>query len=153
RRRGPARSRGTLAVYASSRSLHAEWARFDAPDRRKLVTVQAQANLAERLEHVRSRALRRAVEALADRLVVEVVDLAHDEGQPLLGGQGLHRGLEQRSGLAVPGLVLGPFGIGLAACRRHRLMGDPPPFLRSKVVPAHVGRDGEEPGPDVRVRG
>src|SRR5262249_20132822 len=51
-----------------------------------------------------------------------------------------------------PGLVVGALRIGLTPFHRHRLMGDPPPFLGSKVIPAQVGGDGEEPGPDVRVR-
>src|SRR5262245_787669 len=75
RPRGPARSGGTRSVWGSSRSLHAEWARFDAPGGRQLVSVEAHADLAQRLEHVLARALRRAVDALTNRFEIGVVTI------------------------------------------------------------------------------
>jgi len=104
------------------------------------VTVEAQPDLAERLKDVRSRAFRRAVEASADRFVVEVVDLAHDERQALLQRKRLHRGLEKRSGLAEPRLVLRALGIGFSVLYRYGLVRDPPAFLGAKVIAVAIAK-------------
>jgi hypothetical protein len=97
-------------------------------------------------------ALGRAVEASADRFVVEIVDLAHDERQALLEGKALDGALHERSGLAEPRLGFRSLQIGLAALHRYGLVGDPSAFLRPEMIAAQIGGDREEPGPHVGVR-
>src|SRR5262245_34106574 len=96
---------------------------------RELVAVETRPDLAERLEHVRSRALRRAVQTSADRVVVEIVDLAHDEGQSLLERQAPDRALQECSRLTEARLVFRPVALALAARHRDGLVGDTPAFL------------------------
>src|SRR5207245_3520713 len=116
-RRDRLRSRGRTGAWQSSHALH----------HRKFVAVEAEPDLLERLEHVGPRALRRALEAPADRLVLEVVQLAQHEGEPLLEGQAVHDTLEQRARLAEAPLLLGARGVDVAPHVGDPGIGAPPP--------------------------
>src|SRR6185369_16882363 len=70
----PARSRGMTDGKDSSHGLRIDGGQL----------VQPPADLLQGLEDVGAGAVLRALEALADRLVVEIVHLAHGEGQSLL---------------------------------------------------------------------
>src|SRR5688572_15157862 len=137
------RSRDRTDALASSRWLH----------RRKFVAVQAHADLLQRLEDVGARALGRALETLADRLVVEVVDLAEREGQPLLQRQPGHHTVEQRARLPEHVLLLGARRVRLGAPLAGHDIRAPPARLGAEVIARQVGRDGEQPRANVGVRG
>src|SRR5262249_50708899 len=79
-RSAPARSRDTSRAWAS-------WGHLGGCGGS---IVQPPTDLLERLEHVRAGALARTVEAPSDRIVIELVELSHDEGQPLLRRQRAH---------------------------------------------------------------
>src|SRR5262245_17121634 len=137
RRRGRLRSPDSFEVCPSSWLLRG--------GRRERLTVETQPDLAQRLEHVGPRALRRAIEALPDGLVVELVDLSHDERLPLLEREPADRARDQPSGLAEPRFVLRPARVGLAALDRSGLERYAPAFLRAKVIAGQVRRDREQP--------
>ena len=95
------------------------------------------------------RALRRALEAPADRLVLEVVQLAQHERQPLLERQPVHDALDQHARLAETPLLLGAGGIDIGSHVADPGVRAPPPALGAEVVAREVGRDREQPRPHV----
>src|SRR5947199_209878 len=111
------------------------------------------ADLAQGLEHVGPRAVRGAVEAPPDGVVVEVVDLSKGECKTLLERQPGDDGVEHGPGLLEQRLALGPRAVGLAPGFQHRGVGPAATGLGSEVVLRDVARDGKEPGAPVRVRG
>src|SRR5512136_3167030 len=67
--------------------------------REKPIPVQPLTDLPERLKHVRPGALGRTLQILADRFVVEAVDLTLRERQPLLEREALDDPIYQTAGL------------------------------------------------------
>src|SRR5262249_3618650 len=131
RRRPSRRRRGRSRSPDSSELCPSSWLLRDG--RRERLTVEAQPDLAQRLKDVSARALRRAFEALSNGLVVEIVDLSHDERLSLLEREPADRALDQPSGLAEPRRIFRPVGVGLAALDRGGLVRDAPAFLGAEM--------------------
>jgi hypothetical protein len=90
-----------------------------------------------------------AAEALADGRVVQVMQLAQDEGEPLPGGKPRDDALDPGARLATPHLALGPVPLQPVEPGGHGGRSSPPPVPRAEMIAPHIGRDGEEPGPHI----
>src|SRR5919204_6456710 len=107
------------------------------------MAIEALADFPQRLEDVGTRALGRTVEALADRVVVELVNLAQNECGALFQRQLRHARLDQRARLLEDGFALGAAGVELGARGADRGVRPRPPFLAAEMIAADVRRDGE----------
>src|SRR5262249_15472690 len=103
------------------------------------------ADLAQRLEHVGAGALRGAIEALPDRIVVQLVDLSHGERQALLQWQRGDDGADPVTRLLEHCFPFRPAGVLWLVTMADGLVSPPAPRLRPPVIPTEIRRDRQRP--------